>query len=192
VATGKVLLSIANPDGEFGKLAISADGSNVATLTGKTIETPFKEEGYSGVRIDTRKNLWWASVEQREKHLLAKELAPVQNLTFVGKDRLAAKDSESKVTVWRLDTGARVEKHDVPPETFTSACAAGVAVESWQNSIRLIDVKSGKPLHTFEGHRSAASLRFAILSNDTLAKGASGSRLTREARAALGRLEKHP
>lgn len=168
VASGKVLMSIANPDGEFGKLAISADGSHVATLTGKTIETPFKEDGRSGVRIDTRKDLWWASVEKREKHFLAKKLASDQNLAFIGKDRLAAKDSESKVTVWRLDTGAQVEKHDVRPELFSSASAAGVAVESRQNVVRLIDVKSGKPLHAFEGHRTAPSLRFAVHSNDML------------------------
>src|SRR5262249_33259531 len=103
-----------------------------------------------------------------EKRVLAKKLASDQNLAFVGKDLLATKDSESKVMVWRLDKGARVEKHDVRPETFISACAAGVAVESWQNVIRLIDVKSGKPLHAFEGHRSAPSLRFAIHSSDTL------------------------
>ena len=74
VATGKVLQSIANPDGEFGKLAISADGRNVATLTGKTIVTPFNEGGRSGVQIDTRKDLWWASVEKKEKHVIAKKL----------------------------------------------------------------------------------------------------------------------
>ncbi len=168
LATGKVLLSIANPDGEFGKLAIAADGSKVAALTGKTIETPFNEKGHTGVQIDTRKDLWFASIGKREKRLLAKGLAWVQNLAFVGEDRLAANDSESKVTVWRLDTGARVEKHDVRPETFNPACAAGVTVESWQNTVRLIDVKSGRPRHAFEGHRSAPSLRFAIHSADTL------------------------
>jgi len=168
LATSKVLLSITNPHGEFGKLAIADDGSKVATLIGKTVETPFNENGQTGVTIDTRKELCFASVDKKEKRVLAKELASIQNLTFVGKDRIAASDSESKVTVWRLDTGARVEKHDVRPETFTPACAAGVAVESWQNTVRLIDVKSGKPIHAFDGHRSSPSLRFAIHSAETL------------------------
>ena len=116
VATGKVLMSIANPDGEFGKLAIAADGSKVAALTGKTIVTPLREWP-AGSRIDTRKDLWFASVEKKEKRLLAKELAGVHNLAFIGGDRLAANDSESKIAVWRLDTWP-VSKNTTCTRTF--------------------------------------------------------------------------
>jgi WD40 repeat protein len=169
LASGKVLLSIANRDGEFGKLALAPDGSRVAALTGKTIETPFKfEDGKTGFHIDERKDLWLASVDKSDKRLLAKNLTWIKNLAFVSEDHLAAIDGESKVTGWRLDTGARVEKHDVGRETFTPACAAGVAVESRNNTVRLIDIKSGKPLGAFDGHRLAPSLRFAIYAPDTL------------------------
>lgn len=92
----------------------------------------------------------------------------MRNLVFVGADRLAANDFKSRITVWRLDTGAPVAKHGVGPERFHPACAAGVAVESWENTVRMIDAKSGKAHLALEGHRLAPALRFSIHARDTL------------------------
>ena len=154
LATSKVLLSIANPEGEFGKLAIAADGSVVAALTGNTVETPFDENGLSGVRIKYCARTCGSQASPTTRNISSRSNC-LGSKTWSSSTRIASprttsnQRSESGVltpaAVSRSTTYARKD--------LRSASAAGVAVESWQNTVCLIDLKSGKPLHAFDGHR---------------------------------------
>lgn len=153
VAAGKVVHSIPDADGVMARPVFSEDGQTLAVAGGKA------------------KEVWLIGVEKGQRRVVAKDLpAPVSRLRFVDGEHIAAlSDGNSpSVKVWDVRTGASVPRPDVRPEAFEPARGGSVAAMVHGETVRLVDVASGKPLHPFDGLRLPPSLRYSSHSADTL------------------------
>jgi WD40 repeat protein len=98
----------------------------------------------------------------KRKCILAKELAEDPRLAFVGSNQLAAKLEDGTVRAWDIATGKEVRTALVHAQAFVPAQTGRIAATAHGDTVRLTDFRSGRKLHTFEGHRGTPLVRFAL------------------------------
>lgn len=152
VAAGKILHTFADNDAQFGNLAFANDGRGLALVA------------------RNKNEIWHIGKDKSEKRLIARELPVIKEIAFSDAEHIAALvgDERQRIHVWNVRTGARLEKHHVRKQIFEPGAVGPVVAQSLGNTIALLDSKSGKPLHAFQGHRLPASLRYALHSADVL------------------------
>ncbi len=136
--------------GEFAGLTFDRAGTTLAVAAGKSI--------------------WLVRMDNGRKAVFAQDqVEPVRGLVFDGDDkRLSALLGHDSVRVWDMTSRRCVEDHPVREQDFEMARGGPVGVAIRGDTLRLTNLDSGKPLHSFAGHRSAPLVRFAFQAPDTL------------------------
>jgi WD40 repeat protein len=132
----------------FGPLAFSPDGSTLAISAGGEVALVQTASG--------------------RKRVLAKGLSPDPRLTFVGPNQLAARLADGKVRAWDVATGKDIRPGPAHAHAFVPAHDGRVVAAADGSRVRLTDLRSGKPVHAFEGHPRAPLVRFALHSRDAV------------------------
>jgi WD40 repeat protein len=167
-------------------LTFADDGGVLALVAG-----PLGREELRPPWLDSKppadKEIWLIATATGQKQVLAKELPPIFELAFFDK-QLAAKLRDDSIRVWDAATGKRdlaaakegrvaatIGDHSIGIRdertgwrSFALAKGGRVAATVCGDTVRVIDIDSGKPIHAFEGHRQAPHLRFALNSKNTL------------------------
>jgi WD40 repeat protein len=147
--TGKVQQTIADEKATIKSLTFSPDGNQFAWVMENSI--------------------WHLQIPGGEKKLLAKSLSSwIGQLTFTQKNQLAALFGDDSIRAWELSTSKPLEPPPIRRHHFETAKSSRVVATIHKNTVRLLDRDSGKPLHSFAGHRLTPVVRFAIHSKETL------------------------
>ncbi len=149
VGTGKIVHSVADPDGLLYHLAFAPDGRSLALTAGKEI--------------------WLINTDTGKKRVLTKGLPSVPyQLTFAGGDRLASLFDDDSIRVWNLPTGQSIEKHGIRSSNLAPAIGGKTAATIHGDTVQLVDAETGQSLHAFQRHPRPPSIRYAFYSKGTL------------------------
>jgi WD40 repeat protein len=163
LATGKVVHTI--PDG---KDAVSRRNSSpFDEVVSDTLA--FSDEGGT-LAVAAENNIALVQTTDGRQRLLVKGATEGLRLAFVGAGKqLAARQRyRDKVHVWDVATGKPVEVRPAHANAFAGSHNGRVAAAAHGNTVRLTDLRSGKDMHPFEGHRLTPLVRFALHSANTL------------------------
>jgi WD40 repeat protein len=147
--TGKVAHTVSDAKGTLRGLTFADDGQVLVVAAGKEI--------------------WLMRPATGEKTPLAGASAlRVRRLKFVEKTQLAMRLEDNTIQVWDIATGKRIDPLPGRECQFEEATNGRVAATRCDNAVCLIDLATGKPMHSFDAHRWKPAVRYALHSSDIL------------------------
>jgi WD40 repeat protein len=164
--SGKVVHSIADAKDILSRVTQAEDRNSWRIL--KNWRFTFAEDGQTlAIAADNDLGLLQMNDGKRMSLATPKD-AWVSQMTFIDKSLLAAKLSDDSIHIWDSTSGKPVEKHTISERHFESARTGSRVATRDFDTIAILDLYSGKPLHAFSGHRMTPAIRYATHSKDTL------------------------
>ncbi len=139
-STGKGIHSIPDQSGAMSHLTFSADGKTLALIHNQELRLLDRVSG--------------------NKRILDKKVSDVDRL-LIQDDTLTAQRDDRSIQAWDLKSGKRLRSHRFSERDFESARHGKKVGVMFFNTIRLVDLRSGKDLHGFDGHRLTPLIRYS-------------------------------
>jgi WD40 repeat protein len=102
------------------------------------------------------------------KRVLAKGLPERLPLAFVDATQLAAQLGDGKVRAWDIGQDREIDPEPVHSQAFLRESNGQLSATIHGNTVSLTDLRTGKAVPAFEGHRGTPSVRFSPHSRDVL------------------------